>query len=122
MILLNVNIVRDGLDDIEIDAMVRDLKRELEDLPVAFPERPSPRSERGAKGSAMEIGDLIVTLAGTGGVLAGVVSSIQAWASRNERRRVKIEVGDDSIELVGVPEEERRAVIAAWLARHAPDE
>jgi hypothetical protein len=62
------------------------------------------------------LGTLLVTT--TREVVGAVVRTVAAWLSRTGGRTVKMQLGDDSIELTNVAEEDQRQLLEAFLARH----
>ncbi len=77
----------------------------------------------GAKaGLPLSPGELFLTLAGAGGVLTSLIGLLRAWLTRDERRRVTIEVGGDRLEISGLGFAEQRRLIDSWLSRHTGGE
>jgi hypothetical protein len=64
------------------------------------------------------LGTLVVTVAQSQ-LLASVVAAIQSWLSSSHRRSIKLELGGDVLELVGVSSAEQRRLTDEWLRRHA---
>jgi Effector Associated Constant Component 1 len=79
---------------------------------VAHPQgRPPP----GAKGSALEWAQLVVTLAGT---MPALVMAIQGWLGRHPDAAVTLEIGGDRLTLDKASPAERRELMEAFLGRH----
>jgi hypothetical protein len=74
----------------------------------------------GAKGvELLALGALVVKLARSAPVLRGVVRAIRDWAGRTETRTVSLTVDGDVLELTGASSSEVKALIDAWVERHA---
>lgn len=69
----------------------------------------------GARGSALEWAQLVVTLAGN---LPALAMFIRGWARDNRRARVRLEVDGDVIELDGASDPQSRQLLDQFLARH----
>jgi hypothetical protein len=95
------------------------LRRELAQLDVD--DVTIPRSEQASEGSRGPdlgaIGTLIVTL-GQDSALSAVISALLDWASRDSRRRVRVELDGDMLDITGLSEHDQRRIINHWLRRH----
>ena len=101
---------------------VRVLRRELRDLGAGEVRAPTlPDTAPGSRGVATdEIASLFITLQPTIEMLRAVVQGIGAWLSRSRTvSTVRLKIGDDELEVVGAADNERSAIIEAWLVRHA---
>ena len=103
----------------ELDDATVQLRRELLALDVEDVERPTgdppPPGTRAVDAAA--IGTLIVTVGPP--IISAVIRAAQGWLGRGSNRTVKIEIGDDSIELGDVSTEDQQRLIDAFIARHA---
>jgi 2-iminoacetate synthase ThiH len=63
---------------------------------------------------------LLVTLGASAGsaIIPKIVNSLQSWLTRNEKRKISLEVGGDKLEVTGISDEEQQKLINAWLNRH----
>ncbi|WP_427891508.1 effector-associated constant component EACC1 [Kribbella sp. GL6] len=97
------------------DRGIRGLRRELGEfetrsVPVVAPE--------GSKGDAAAVGAVAVALGGAGGMVPLLISVLRDWLGRREQgQRVKLTVGEDSIEVDAASVQERRELIEAFLRR-----
>jgi hypothetical protein len=108
-----------GAEPAEVEERTLQLRSELLELDVDDVQQPSlgPAPE-GAKGvDAALIGTLVVT-AGREAVSA-VVRAVAGWLSRGGGRSVKLQLGDDILELSDASKEEQRRVVDAFLDRHS---
>jgi hypothetical protein len=107
-----------GADAAEVEERTLQLRAELLELDVDDVQQPSVGSPpEGAKGvDAALIGTLVVT-AGREAISA-VVRVVAGWLSRSGGRSVKLQLGDDVLELSDASKEEQRRVVDAFLARH----
>jgi hypothetical protein len=78
-------------------------------------ERPSVTAPPGARGSALEWAELVVTLAGS---IPAFAAALSGWLKRNHGTAVAVEIGGDRLELAEASPEERRQLIELWLRRH----
>lgn len=116
---VQVALAEDG-DARDLDDAVLALRRSLVHLDVIEVQRPAgaPAPDGARAVDAPLLGALLVT-ASTGGIPA-VVRAIEAWLRLRSDRRVRLQLGDDAIELTGATAETERELIDAFLARHAP--
>ena len=107
-------------DAAEVAEATAQLRRELLDLDVEAVDVPrlgeAPPGTRGAE--LAELGALIVTL-GQSQLLQAVLATVRSWLAGSANRRVKLELGGDTLELTGVSSDEQRRLADAWLRRHA---
>lgn len=111
--------VETDADAAELDDAASQLQRELLELDVAAVERvPGERPPPGTRsGEATLLGGISVDLGRV--ALAAVIGAIQGWMARRSARKVTVTLGDDSIELTNVSDEDQRRLINAFLSRHA---
>jgi hypothetical protein len=105
----------------EVERLGRQLRSELQDLnvnyviPVAREDPPS-----GAKGGeAVSLMEWLITLSGTGGVLATVVATIKDWLGRRTgAQKIKLTIDGDSLELDAATPADRSELVEAFVRRH----
>jgi hypothetical protein len=99
----------------DLDAAVLQLRRELVELDVIGVRRtPGPPAPDGARAiDGPLLGALLVTA--SDGALPALV---QALSRRSADRSVRLQLGDDAIELTGASDETQRELVDAFLARH----
>jgi hypothetical protein len=110
----------DADDDQEgIDRLTGQLRQELLELDVADVRRETADSPvPGAKGDAVSVGTLVVSLADSvvlTALVTGVCQVLRAWVTRHRDRRVVLKDGDRSLELTGVSVEQHERAIEAFL-------
>ena len=105
----------------EIQELTLRLREELVHLDVdavdiqLTGERPS-----GAKvGDPGTWGAILIGLAASGGVLTTLIGAIQSWLTRNERRSIKLKIGEDTLEVTNVSSNEEARLIRDWIKRHS---
>ena len=102
----------------ELDDATRELRRELLELDVEDVEHPSggapPEDARAVE--AVLLGTLLVKLGQQ--AVESVVRAVAGWLSRRPDRTVKLQLGEDAIELSDPTDEQQRELIAAFLARN----
>jgi hypothetical protein len=119
-LLVDLGVDRDE-DAADLDDAARQLERELLGLDVDDVQRvregePPPGAR--AVDAAM-LGSLAVTAGKE--VMGTVVRASVQWIGRRADRRVKLTIGDDSIELSNVSTEDQRRLVETFLARHASE-
>jgi hypothetical protein len=115
---LLIKIHNEGASD-RLDVLATQLRTDLRDTGVGTVRRvelDDAELPSGARGAGSIVGWLTVQIAAVGGFRA-VVVAVADWASRS-RRAVKIEYGDDSIELSNASAAEQKALIDDFIARH----
>ena len=103
----------------EVAEATAQLRRELLDLDVDAVELP-PAGEPPPGSRAVDlaaIGALVVTVAQSP-LLASVLAAVRSWLAGSQRRRIKLELGGDVLELTGVSSDQQRRLIDEWLRRH----
>ncbi|TCC17138.1 hypothetical protein E0H50_40185 [Kribbella sindirgiensis] len=90
-----------------------ELQREFETRDVLVVAPP------GSKGDAAAVGAVAVALGGAGGMVPLLIAVLRDWLGRRTRgQRVKLTVGDESIEVDAASPEEQRELVEAFLRRH----
>lgn len=106
-------------DDEEIAELCRQLRQELMELDVdAVDQVDTGTVPAGAKGDVLALGTLLVTLAGSGGVLTTLINALQSWLTRHERGTVTMEMDGDKLAMTGISSEQQRLLIKAFISRH----
>jgi len=107
-------------DPREVDEAVLRLRRTLLRLDVDEVKRPSggpaPDGARAVDGPLL--GALLLTA--SGGTIAAAVHAAEAWLRRGSERTVRLQIGDDAIELTDVATDTQRELLDVFLARHTP--
>ena len=103
-----------------LEQLTQGLRSEIEELEVDAVElsdagSPPPMSK---SGSGTNWGQLLVTLANPGAILANVIKAIDSWIKTQDGRSVTVEIDGDRLELTGVSTEDQKAVIQHWIQRH----
>jgi Effector Associated Constant Component 1 len=111
-----------GADAEETDRLGRQLSRELRSLDVDVTPVASGPAPAGAKGvDAASITQLLVTLSGTGGVIATLIATVRDWLGRRTGgHKVTVTIDGDSLELDGATAAERAELIDTFVRRHQP--
>jgi hypothetical protein len=109
------------VDPDEVDRSVRRLRAELKDLDI---ESVTPVSWEiaplGAKGvDPVSVGALLITLSASGGVFPVLIETARDWLARHvAARRISVTIDGDTIVLDRASEQERSALIKAYMRRH----
>lgn len=105
----------------EVAQAAMQLRRELLDLDVdAAGAREAGEPPPGSRAVDLAaVGALVVNLADSQ-MLAAVVTAVWSWLAGSPRRSIKLQLGDDALELTGVSSKEQRRLADEWLARHTP--
>jgi hypothetical protein len=116
---VHVAVGPDG-DTEEVAQATLQLRRELLELDVDAVEVPLAAGEPPPGSRAVDVGALgalVVSLADSQ-LLTAVVEVVRSWLAGSSRRRIKLELGGDVLELTGVSSREQRRLADEWLARH----
>lgn len=108
----------DGYPDSDADERAELAWRLEEDLRAAEIDavsRPAADAPQGAKGGALAWAELVVTLAGT---LPPFLAAVLGWTQRHPGASITLEIDGDKLTLDEASDEERRALVEAFLDRH----
>lgn len=112
---LSIEIGEDpGTDDLDLDALTRQLRRELLELDVDAVDRARGPAQPGARGGGDLTGVLIVTLSNSTAVVA-MIGVLKAWLTRKQGRRIKVTIGDKSLELDQPSSADQERLISSWI-------
>jgi hypothetical protein len=118
---LGIVLVDDDLDDEEVDELTQQLREELLESDVDSVELvtagEAPPGTRGLE--ILVIGGLLVKVAESVDALSTVIGTIRHWLSRRGRGKIKIQLGDDVLELSSVSKADQERLVDAFLNRHA---
>ena len=105
-------------DAVELEDAALSLRDELLEFDVDAVERPpSGPPPEGAKAVEATILGTLLVEAGKD-VIAAVIGAIQGWVGRGKGRGVKLQLGQDTIEITDPTADDQRRLIEAFLARH----
>jgi hypothetical protein len=96
------------------------LLRELREQGIAFETTAdAAASPQGAKdaGQAVSAGQILLSLAASGGVLVALISAVQAWLQRNAGKKVTIEIDGHKLELQGASSEQQEVLMRTFLSK-----
>ncbi len=109
-----------GVDAEELDQQLRWLREELLELEVESVNRVSgDTAPDGAKAPAADLASTLIIAFSNSAVLAALVGVVRTWLSRGLGRRVKLQIGADSIEIEGLSAVDQEKLIEQWIARNA---
>ncbi len=120
---LQVKLVVDegSLDHDRLEQDVEYLLAELSQLePDHMRVRSADVAPPGVRGiGAVEIGSVLVALAGTRSALGSLLHFAQDWIARRQSGTIKIKIDDDELELTFASRASQRKALEAFLDRHA---
>ena len=101
----------------EITHQLRDelLELDLEEVDLVTVGK-APKGARAV--DPVSLGQLIITLAASGGLLAQMIGTIKDWFSRHKFKSVKLQLGGDVLEVTDVSSEEQQRLIETFIKRH----
>ncbi|NEB01047.1 hypothetical protein [Streptomyces sp. SID13726] len=107
-------------DLVELDELTAQLRAELLELDVDRVDTVRvDEAPAGSKpGEAVALGVLAVTLSPI--ALRGVLRLLETWMTNRPVRKVRVELGDDSIELEQASAEDQRRLVDAFILAHQP--
>lgn len=98
----------------ELAELMRRLKEDLNHVDADDVRHLPLEAPPGAKGSALDWAQVIVTMSGS---LPPLVALVRSFSRRNRNCAVVLEADGDTLRLEGGSEDERRQLAEAWLAR-----
>ena len=113
----------DGSTPEEQEETARRLHQDLMETDVLSVEHAADAlAPAGAKGLPAGLDTLLVTLAGSGSILATVIGTIANWLTERKKCGVTIKLDDDEITVTNPTAEDQRKLIEAWVTRHTAAE
>ena len=110
---LMIQITSDEADASELDTATRRLMAELSAVEGCEISQPSVAVPVGAKaGDAILLGQLLMSLIGSGGIAVTLISVLRDWLTRHQDFKLRIKRGDTEIELNGSSPEELKGLLA----------
>lgn len=116
----------DDNDQEELERITHNLRDDLAELdaiekvdPVRREGEQAPEGSK-AGGDIVTLGSLLLTLGSSAASTAvpNLVNALQSWLSRNDKRKISLEIGGDKIEVTGMSDKEQRRLVDAWISRH----
>lgn len=116
---LQLELVASGAEPAEVEDALRRLHDELETVGGIDVSRPEGSAQRGAKaGEFSLVGQLLVTLLGSGGVAVAMVGVLKDWLTRHQGMKLRVKRGNDEIEVSGTTPDELAKLLSrmkAWM-------
>ena len=78
---------------------------------------PAPPGSKGLELAAL--GALVVKLGRSRELLRQVVDTVRDWLHRNDCQSIRVEIDGDVLDLKGVSDTDRKALIDNWIERHS---
>lgn len=98
-------------DPEELDDLASQLSNEINQLDTISAELVQGNElPNGAKGTAIDIGNILIKIAEYGGI-AGLATILGSWLSRDERRTITLQIGENKLELTGITQTEQASLI-----------
>jgi hypothetical protein len=105
-------------DSEELDELAHQLRDDLNQLDEVSAELATGGElPKGAKGEPLTIGAILVKLAKAGGI-TGLLAVLGSWLSRDERRTVTLQIGENKLEVTGISKVEQARLIE-WFQTQA---
>jgi hypothetical protein len=111
--------------DDDAERATRQLRRTLAELdfPVSGFAPAGSLPEEAKSGTALAVGELVVALSASGGVLVTLISALRDWlGGRSASHRISVSINGDTLELEGATSAERERLIQAFISAHAKGE
>ncbi|WP_217185365.1 hypothetical protein [Streptomyces sp. AC495_CC817] len=109
-----------GDDEEYAEEQLQHLIAELSELDLDSIDRvrqgPPPPGTRSTE--AVQVSALLLGLGGSGAVLPVLVTFVQEWLNRRCSGSVRMKIGDDEIEITGLPDDVRQRALEEFLRRH----
>jgi hypothetical protein len=122
---LRLQLAEEGADAERLDELTGFLRQELlqldvDDVTALLAGEPPP----GARGlDAATVGGLLVAIGSAAQGLSAVITAVKAWRARGgtAHRRVRLEIGDDELELSDATAVDQDRLIALFISRHTTE-
>jgi hypothetical protein len=100
-----------------MDALIRDLQADLRQLDFDDVRRaPLGSPPAGSRaGEVVSLTDLVLTAAGSAGVMSALTQLVGAWVQRGGSRKAQVTVGDKSLTLEGASVDQQERLVKAFL-------
>ena len=72
----------------------------------------------GVKGIGLDPNSLLVTVLASGGIITSFITLLQNYLMTNEKRRIKIVIDGDVLELTNASRELQEKIVKAYLRKH----
>ncbi|MEV4078778.1 hypothetical protein AB0J43_00615 [Nonomuraea fuscirosea] len=107
------------VDQVELEVLTVNLLKTVSEIDVAGVQRPSGGlAPSGAKpGDIATLGVLLVTTAPI--LIRPLVQLLETWVKNRPVRSIKVQIGDDTIEVSRLSERGQRALIEAFIMKHS---
>jgi hypothetical protein len=110
-----LSVDRDDSDQGERIRLSRDLRDALLKFDIETRSVEAGESPPGAKGTALEWAQLVVTGSAT---IAPVVGAAIAWVQRHKGAQVTVSIDGDSISIAETTDAQKQDLVKDWLRRH----
>ncbi len=107
------------VDEEYIEELTRNLAADLNELDSleSIDRIEVKKAEEGAKGLSLSMGTLLIKIAEAGGISA-LISTLRLWLSRDRNRTLRLQLGDNSLEVSGLSDIEQKDLIK-WFQTQA---
>lgn len=103
-----------GADSVDTAEITPFLRAELSALEVDSIEAEPGTTLPGAKGDAAQVGELVVTIAGSG-IVPAIVQLIRNWVARRGGTGVTLVMGERSLDISDLDQKTQQAAVDAFL-------
>jgi len=120
--VLRLQLAEEGADAERLDELTRFLRQELLQLDVddvtALPAGEPPPGARGL--DAATVAALLVAVGSAAQGLSAVITAVSAWRARGgtAHRRVRLEIGDDALDLSDATAADQDRLVTLFIGRH----
>ncbi|MFD6353068.1 effector-associated constant component EACC1 [Nocardia tengchongensis] len=123
-VTVEVSLDAGGIDDERLDRQTRMLRAELaemEGVETATLGRDSSGTAAGTKvADPITLGAIVLALSASGGVFTTLIETVRDWLGRQPgSHRVTVTIDGESIDVEAASDEQQRALVDAYIRRHA---
>jgi Effector Associated Constant Component 1 len=108
-------------DDEDAERLTRQLRSRLADLDLtaSIPSSAGPVPDGTKSGTAIAVGELVVTLSASGGVVVTLIGVLRDWLNHHSaNHRISVTIGKDTVQLERSTPAERERLIEAFIRAH----
>ncbi len=109
------------VDSEELQDLTLQLRDELCELDIEAVEFiKGPEAPERTKGIDPQlVGELLVTLVASGGIITTLINTLQSWINRHNQCNATIKIGEDVLNIKGISIEQQDKLIESWVSRHS---
>ncbi|MBV9315318.1 MAG: hypothetical protein JO100_16660 [Pseudonocardia sp.] len=119
-VYLQAEVAEDGADEAWLGSIGSQLMRELRDHDVSVTRSETSAPPR-AKSAAVESVSTLMIAAASSPVATVIANVLMNWLLRGRERKVRLTIGESSIEMSSSTVQQQQMIVSSWLEAHLQD-